>query len=350
MARTLPALIPDVVPGRLRELEEIFALIDRLGDDAEVRTLTHVELAGSRLPVHGIVLGAADRSAPTLLVVGGVHGLERIGTRVVLAFLHTLTERLRWDAVLRETLSRSRICLVPLVNPGGMLQRTRSNPRGVDLMRNAPTSAAAQSTFLVGGHRLSPALPWFMGEGDGMEPEAEALCRFVEEEVFGADVAISLDCHSGFGFDDQLWFPYARTRAPFPHLPEVFALKRLLDATLPHHVYRVEPQAQNYTVHGDLWDHLHDLYAARRPEGTFLPLTLEMGSWTWVKKNPRQLFDVLGSFNPIKPHRLRRTLRRHIPLFEFLVRAAASASAWATADPQLRETRSAAAYELWYAD
>ena len=23
----------------------------------------------------------------------------------------------------------------------------------------------------------------------------------------------------------------------------------------------------------------------------FLPLTLEMGSWIWVKKNPRQLFS-----------------------------------------------------------
>ncbi|MEM1418636.1 MAG: M14 family zinc carboxypeptidase [Myxococcota bacterium] len=345
-----PALVPDVVPGRLRELEEIYALIERLGADADVRVLTRVDVHGSQLPVHGLVLGTSDRSAPTLLVVGGVHGLERIGTRVVIAYLHTLTESLRWDAVLRETLERSRICLVPLVNPGGMLERTRSNPAGVDLMRNAPVSAGAQSTFLVGGHRLSPELPWYMGEGEAMEPEAEALCRFVEEEVFGSDVAIGVDCHSGFGFEDQLWFPYARTRAPFPHLPEVFAIKRLLDATLPNHVYRVEPQAKNYTVHGDLWDYLHDRYQECRPDGCFLPLTLEMGSWTWIKKNPRQAFDILGTFNPIKPHRLRRTLRRHIPLFDFLLRAAASPAAWARADTLLREERAAEAFELWYAD
>ena len=59
-----------------------------------------------------------------------------------------------------------------------------------------------------------------------------------------------------------------------------------------------------------------------------MPLTLEMGSWTWVRKNPLQGLTSLGRFNPIKPHRLRRTLRRHLPLLEFLFHAAASYRAW----------------------
>jgi hypothetical protein len=59
-----------------------------------------------------------------------------------------------------------------------------------------------------------------------------------------------------------------------------------------------------------------------------LPLTLEMGSWMWVRKNPLQGLSSLGRFNPLKPHRHRRTLRRHMPLLEFLLHAAASHRAW----------------------
>ena len=50
----------------------------------------------------------------------------------------------------------------------------------------------------------------------------------------------------------------------------------------------------------------------------FLPWTLEMGSWAWVRKNPLQVFQALGFFNPIKPHRYARTMRRHARLVEFL--------------------------------
>ena len=41
---------------------------------------------------------------------------------------------------------------------------------------------------------------------------------------------------------------------------------------------------------------------------------MEMGSWTWVKKNPRQFFSLLGIFNPLIQHRQLRVLRRHLPL------------------------------------
>ena len=83
-----------------------------------------------------------------------------------------------------------------------------------------------------------------------------------------------MDCHSGFGFRDRIWFPYAHRRAP------------------------IEPQSQQYFAHGDLWDHLY-MQSCAQAQGIFLPLTLEMGSWLWVKKNPRQLFSRHGIFNPL---------------------------------------------------
>ncbi|HJL34530.1 MAG TPA: DUF2817 domain-containing protein [Polyangiaceae bacterium LLY-WYZ-15_(1-7)] len=341
----------NVAPGRrLRELESLYRIIDRLGDRARVRTLTTVEHGGHRFPIHAVLLGSEDRRDPTLAVVGGVHGLERIGTRVVLAYLHTLTELLGWDEVLQAALERSRLLFVPLLNPVGMLTRRRSNGAGVDLMRNAPPHPDGNPSFLVGGQQISPRLPWYMGaEAEPMQPEAKALCELVRRELFEARLAVALDVHSGFGMVDRLWFPYARTRRPFPNLAEVYALKGLLDVTLPNHVSRLEPQARNYTVQGDLWDHLHDLHREHAPGRLFLPLTLEMGSWLWVKKNPRQAFSALGGFNPIKPHRLRRTLRRHLPLMDFLHRATASPDGWAYPDRASRERLAAAAFELWYA-
>ena len=35
-----------------------------------------------------------------------------------------------------------------------------------------------------------------------------------------------------------------------------------------------------------------------------------------------------GRFNPVKPHRHRRTLRRHLPLLDFLLHAVISHRAW----------------------
>jgi Zinc carboxypeptidase len=329
----------------LPELGELALLLDALSPHARIDVLTRVTLAGAVLPVWCVTLGSRDPAAPALAFVGGVHGLERIGTQVVLAYLRTLSVRLSWDRVLHDTLERVRLVFVPLVNPGGMALNQRANPRGVDLMRNGPRAPDGHGTFLLGGQRLSPRLPWYAGDPEqGLEPESAALVRAIERELFGARVALAVDCHSGFGMVDRLWFPYARTRRPFPHLAEVVGFKRLLDATLPHHVYRLEPQAQAYTIEGDLWDYLYDLGRARDPSQVFVPLTLEMGSWAWVRKNPWQVWEPGGSFNPVLPHRLKRTLRRHLPLFDLLVHAIRSHEAWV---PTSEDERIAREHEAW---
>jgi hypothetical protein len=181
-----------------------------------------------------------------------------------------------------------------------------------------------------------------------MEPELQALHQFVKSNTEQSPCSIILDLHSGFGLNDQLWFPYAYTASPFPELNKVIALKRLLDATLPHHVYQFEPQAKHYCTHGDLWDYLllNKFEEPHRKNATFLPITLEMGSWSWVKKNPLQLFSFLGAFNPVKPHRKRRILRRHIPLFDFFMSAVQSHARWTGAE--VSKTEEAHYLDLWY--
>lgn len=332
----------------LPELHELEQLLPALSPYAHVRVLDSVTVGSRSLPIWAITMGSREPSAPALAFVGGVHGLERIGAQVVLAYLRTLSVRLSWDRVLQDTLSRVRLLFVPLVNPGGMLLGKRGNPRGVDLMRNGPRSTESRATFLLGGQRLTPRLPWFAGDPEAaLETESRALTDAIAAELFSASVSLAIDCHSGFGMIDRLWFPYARTRRPFPHLAEVVRLKQLLDGTLPHHVYRVEPQAQAYTIQGDLWDYLYDRQRAQHPARTFVPLTLEMGSWAWVRKNPRQIWSLAGTFNPVLPHRLKRTLRRHLPLFDLLVNAIASDDAWVVHDEARRVALEHEAFTAW---
>ena len=179
-----------------------------------------------RLPVIGLVIGSSDRSQPTLGLFGGVHGLERVGTQVALAYLFSLVESLQWDAHALARFDSCRIAAIPLVNPGGVYLNRRSNPGGIDLMRNAPVEAIGRTHWLLGGHRLSPRLPFYRGKPDvPIELESRTLIEFVEEEIFPAKASLSLDLHSGFGRIDRLWFPYARARHGFPRIVEVRNLK-----------------------------------------------------------------------------------------------------------------------------
>jgi len=332
----------------LPELAEIDQLIAAGGVHLDARVACHVSQGGHALPVPVITLGNPDPAVPAFGVFGGVHGLERIGVQVVLAFLRSLVERLPHDRALHARLERMRLVLMPLVNPGGVSAGTRANPQGVDLMRNAPLDAAERSLFMVGGQRLGPGLPWYRGAaGAPMQAESAALCRVVDEELLGHRVSIALDCHSGFGLVDRLWFPWAHTRQPAPHLAEFHALgEALLGAARDRRDRTIfEPQNLRYLAHGDLWDHLY-LLAGARPGRLLLPLTLEMGSWRWVHRNPRQALQAPGLFNP-PALRLAGVLRRQAARLDRLCALAADAAEWLPVGAR-REALRVRALARWY--
>jgi len=290
--------------------------------------LGHIPYKEQLFPVYALSLGSTAVNTPCITFVGGVHGLERIGTQVVVTFLETLLARLRWDMSFEDLLQQVRIIFLPLINPVGMVNQTRSNGQGVDLMRNAPVDCLESALYLGGGHRISDKLPWYRGKlGDAMQMEAQLLCDFITKEVLPAPFSLVLDCHSGFGFHNQIWFPYAKTRLePIKHIGEIYYLRELFFQTYPYQNYKFEPQSQHYLTHGDIWDHLYQ--QSLQQNNIFLPLTLEMGSWRWIRKNPLQLTQALGLFHPIKPHRVNRVLRGHLVLMEFLLHATLSYKKW----------------------
>jgi len=337
-----------VNPPALPELEALERIIELGAGWLQSRVVCEVALPrGGSYPVHVITLGNSSREVPAVGYFGGVHGLECIGAGVVIAYLQSLVMRLQWDSTLHQQLKCVRMVFMPIVNPGGMALNTRANPNGVDLMRNAPVQATEAVPFLVGGQRFSSGLPWYRGVQDApMEAENQAVLEVVTNELLARDFSLSVDCHSGFGVSDRIWFPFAHTRTPITHLAEMHALKNIFVRSNSHHRYVIEPQSLQYLAHGDLWDHLYQQSCAQA-QRVFLPLTLEMGSWLWVKKNPRQLFSRHGIFNPLIEHRQQRVLRQHQLLLDFLSRAACGHSLWLPRG-ESRAWHHAQALQDWY--
>lgn len=332
----------------LPELVAIDRILELGAGRLQARVACKVELpSGGAYPVHVITLGNPSPDVPAVGYFGGVHGLERIGAGVVIAYLQSLVMRLQWDSTLHRQLESVRLVFMPVVNPGGMALNTRCNPAGVDLMRNAPVEALERVPFMLGGQRISSALPWYRGrKNTAMEIESQAVAEVVTSELLSRRFSLSIDCHSGFGSRDRIWFPYAHTRAPIAHLAEMHALKTIFSQSHSYHRYTFEPQSLQYLTHGDLWDHLYQ-QAGSDPGRIFLPLTLEMGSWLWVKKNPRQLFSRHGIFNPLLEHRQQRVLRQHQLLLDFLSRAACGRELWLP-NAEIRARQHAQALQDWY--
>ncbi|MDX5299698.1 MAG: zinc carboxypeptidase, partial [Gammaproteobacteria bacterium] len=90
----------------LPEMRQLERLLADAPDGVKLAVQAHVAVRGQDLPIYRVELGSGDPQAPAMLVVGGVHGLERIGTQVVLAFLRSLFERLRWDEALQARLAQ----------------------------------------------------------------------------------------------------------------------------------------------------------------------------------------------------------------------------------------------------
>ncbi len=336
------------MPSDLPELDALLRIIELGQPHLDTQVACTVQVGRHQLEVLTIALGNPSPNVPAIGFFGGVHGLERIGAEVVMTHLASLVQRLRWDSLLHHQLESVRMVFMPLVNPGGLWQGTRANPNGIDLMRNAPVNASEAVPFLIGGQRLSAALPWYRGAvNTPMEAESQALCNVVQKELLPRPFSIAVDCHSGFGTQDRIWFPFAHTRKPIHHLPEVHALHRIFDQAHAHHRYIFEPQSVQYLTHGDLWDHLYLQSVQTQPDHVFLPLTLEMGSWMWVKKNPRQLFSRHGIFNPLIEHRQQRVLRRHMALLDFMGRASCSHGRWLP-DPDARALHHRQALARWY--
>lgn len=335
----------------LEDLKKLGRMIDQDGplkDLVQFETLAQINYKNEIFPIFSFTIGSQAPEAPTFFITGGIHGLERVGAQLAWSLLKSTLDRLAWDQSLQELFTKIRLVVIPLVNPVGYYKFKRSNGNNVDLMRNSPVSAIDQTPFLLGGQSYSQKLPWYQGNLNQLEIENQALHDKFLQTCSKSKCIISIDFHSGFGMKDRIWFPFSYTKTPYDRMPEMNAFTRLFEETHPYHVYKIEPQSKGYLLNGDIWDYLFLKLKKENPEAVFLPLTLEMGSWAWVRKNPLQVFSKHGIFNPTKAHRLKRTYRRHHLLFDFLLKALYSNSIWANLDPLIRQKHYNLGMERWY--
>ena len=332
---------------RLGELLSVEQLCRNAGALIQSRTEAIVDVDEFRLPVVSLTIGNPDRAKSCLILTAGVHGVERIGTQVLLAWLESVVERCRWDAHWHMQFEEDiAIVAIPLVNPGGMLMDSRCNPNGVDLNCHAPIDAEDGAPFLLGGQRLWRKLPWYRGDwANYIEPEFSALQTIIYRYCRPGRLSVAIDFHSGFGLQDHIWIPFAYRKEPIDDIGNYTALKLLWERNFPHHNYSFGPQAMHYLSHGDIWDYF---YLQCRDHGSrLLPLTLEMGSWLWVKKHPAQVFSFAGLFNPTVPHRHARVLRGHLILLDFFLAATRSSEQWISEGERDRQMAQVA-QTLWY--
>jgi hypothetical protein len=313
---------------RKNEFQALQDLVINSPDIVKHSVLGKVHYKGKQFEIDAFEIGPDGDDIPVFGLFGGVHGVEQIGTHVVISYLNYIIEQLKWDKNIQDLFTRIKLVSIPIVNPVGFAHLKRSNGNGVDLMRNAPIESSEKVMPFVGGQTKSSKIPWFRGDNEKMEIESQILCDFVKEKVLCAKNAMTIDFHSGFGFKDRLWYPYAHSSKKFDELNKINKLENILERTIPHHIYKIEPQSDNYTTHGDLWDYLYYHKKNNNPDNTFIPFTLEMGSWIWLKKNPLQLFSKSGLFNPVKDHRFSRAMRRHFLMIDFFLKACSNPTEW----------------------
>lgn len=337
--------------GLLADLQKLGKMVNQ---DEELKKLVHFETLkeisykGEVYPIFSFTLGSENPEHPTLFMTGGIHGLERVGAQLAWSLLKTTLDRLIWDESLKEVFKNIRLVVIPLVNPVGYYNYKRSNGNDVDLMRNSPVVSKEKIPFLLGGQRYSKKLAWYQGTPDVLEEENQALTEMFFKTCSKSKCILAIDFHSGFGMKDRLWFPFSHTKEPFDHIAQMDAFATLFEDTHPYHIYKIEPQSSGYLLNGDIWDHLFLELRKINPEAIFIPMTLEMGSWTWVRKNPLQLFSKQGIFNPMKVHRLKRTYRRHHLLYDFLLKSLRSHKVWSELDSNNKLKHLSSGMTRWY--
>lgn len=312
-------------------VEKVIKKLSKFGSLFQYDVLGEVPVKGRTLPIYGLRLGGDDPSLPVLGVFGGVHGLERIGTHVIMNYLNTLAHNLNWDTSLIANLQKIRIVSIPIINPGGMYLHKRSNPNGVDLMRNAPIDAESAGVFLGSGHRISKKLPWYRGEKGILENENVILKDFVTKHMLTSPFSMSLDIHSGFGWHDRLWYPYAKSQKPFDETRVTSVFARYLKLSHPYHRYIVEKQSDSYLIHGDMWDYMYDTHKQVNVANSnvYVPWTLELGSWSWLLRKPHRIFSTSGLFHTEKTsNKYAFVMRKHWGLLDFFQKMTIHHRAW----------------------
>lgn len=168
----------------------------------------------------------APKGAPSVYISAGVHGDEPAGPLAILECLkqRKLSQQIHWT-------------LIPLVNPRGLLAKTRENPEGIDINRDfgpSPVSREARSLMACVGkaqfdltlclHEDSDGEGFYVYHHDKRTPPECYLQQVLHaaQPHTGIDLRTEID---GFPAKDGVALPPASTIEDFGEsLPEALWL------------------------------------------------------------------------------------------------------------------------------
>src|ERR1700760_1347824 len=87
------------LPDSFAEYEELKAILEASSAIFEIRNVCETRVRGRTFRVFTASIGSTDPLAPAIGFFGGIHGLERIGSQLVLAFMRALLARPVWDGL-----------------------------------------------------------------------------------------------------------------------------------------------------------------------------------------------------------------------------------------------------------
>src|ERR1700756_5735073 len=83
------------LPDSFAEYEELKAILESGSANFEIRTACETRVRGRSFAMFTASIGSADPLAPAIGFFGGIHGLERIGSQLVLDYMRSLLSRLQ---------------------------------------------------------------------------------------------------------------------------------------------------------------------------------------------------------------------------------------------------------------
>ena len=135
-------------------------------------------------------------------MTAGIHGLERIGTQVVLAFAVVFANPHRLGSADTASGDGDEYRARSLVNPGGMFYNIRANPqwRRFNAMRRLRQNSK-RPCFTAGNDYRSGCPGIAARRVTSWRPNAKRWrISFNASPVSGRRSRFHSDCHSGFGF------------------------------------------------------------------------------------------------------------------------------------------------------
>lgn len=300
--------------------KEIFKLLKALGPDGNLEQLGYStkNKTGFRFPIYLLQYGKNTKRAIPITYLAGVHGIEAIGIQVLFDFIHYIAKSESCQEI-QDAVSSGRLIFyfIPIVNPGGFVEKSRSNPAGIDLMRNSGENGEKALPFF-GGQKLSKKLPYY--RGNSMQLENRILKRFIKERVLTPNNFVPvIDIHSGYGKSNHLWWPPAGKLKPLDEEQRFQDVADFIREKQYINQYAMHRQNLSYRVHGDIWDLLFE--ESIKENSGILPFTLEIGTWHSIRQlwKPRDLFKPPKSIRSfaIRSH---RDLLKKFAEYELLLR------------------------------